>query len=276
MVDSSETLSQQEFSFVQKLIYEKTGIVIADHKQEMICRRLARRVRDLNLQSISEYCEILRINNEKEMVNFINAVTTNLTSFFREKHHFDFLQQTFFPDFINGGNKRLRIWSSASSTGEEPYSLAITMLDSLGANLSRLDAKILATDLDTQVLATAKNGCYDESRVKDLPAALKASWFDTQASAKAQYKVKPALQEVITYNQLNLLGPWPMKGKFDVIFCRNVLIYFDRPTQEELVGRFLTVLQPGGLLMLGHSESILKGNKNFEHLGKTIYRKVGH
>ena len=271
---SSQELSEKDFSFVQNMIYEKTGIVIANHKREMLSRRLVHRIRDLNLSSSSDYCSILRSNNEIEIVNFINAITTNLTSFFRENHHFDFLKNIFFPELIKSGKRRLRIWSSASSTGEEPYSIAITMLNSLEANLYRLDATILATDLDTQVLKIAKQGIYDENRVKDLSEPLKKSLFDMDCSEKNKYRIKQKIKDLITYKQLNLIGPWPMKENFDVIFCRNVLIYFDRSVQERLVNRFLNILQPNGLLILGHSESVLKGSKNFEHLGKTIYRKI--
>ena len=269
-----ETLSDNDFSFVQDLIYTKTGIVIADHKREMIYRRLARRVRDLDLAELRDYCEVLRSASEEEMVNFVNAVTTNLTSFFRENHHFEFLRNTFFPEFISNGHQRLRIWSSAASTGEEPYSIAMTMLEGLGEKHKTIDAKILATDLDTQVLQTARTGIYHKDRLKDLSSAIKSKWFSKLEGDANRYSVDPQLKIPLTFNQLNLLGSWPMKGKFDIIFCRNVLIYFDRPTQEKLVNRFLEVLTADGILMLGHSESILKGSTDFEHLGKTIYRRL--
>ena len=273
-MNATATLSDRDFSFVQDLVYQKTGIVIGDHKREMIYRRLARRVRELNLVDLNAYCKILKSEDECEMVNFINAVTTNLTSFFRENHHFEFLSKTFFPDFLSAGNSKLRIWSSASSTGEEPYSIAMTMLDSLEGRLSSVDAKILATDLDTQVLKTARNGEYNSDKLKDLPHSIKSKWFKTSSHNPKFLSVDDKLKNSITFNKLNLLGEWPMKGKFDVIFCRNVLIYFDRPTQEKLIKRFYDVLIPKGILMLGHSESILKGSKDFEHLGKTIYRKA--
>ncbi|MGH1486676.1 MAG: CheR family methyltransferase [Cellvibrionaceae bacterium] len=270
----SETLSDRDFSFVQDLIYTKTGIVIADHKREMIYRRLARRARDLNLAELTDYCEILRSESEEEMVNFVNAVTTNLTSFFRENHHFEFLKETFFPEFLSRGEQRLRIWSSAASTGEEPYSISMTMLEGLGEKYKSIDAKILATDLDTQVLQTARSGIYHKDRLKDLSSAIKSKWFSSLDTDANKYSVDSKLKVPLTFNKLNLLGDWPMKGKFDVIFCRNVLIYFDRPTQEKLVNRFLDVLTPNGILMLGHSESILKGSTDFEHLGKTIYKRL--
>ncbi len=268
---ASSSLSTRDFKFIQQLIYDETGIVVADHKKEMIQRRLSRRMRDLNIDAVSDYCNILRSDAKDEMVSFTNAVTTNLTSFFRENHHFDYLKEEFFPGFIKEGKQRLRIWSSASSTGEEPYSLSITLLESMGDRLRQLDAKILATDLDTDVIKTAKAGIYSYDRIKDLSSSLKKTWFDDIGSGK--YSVKPELKKPLTFNKLNLLGPWPMKGKFDVIFCRNVLIYFDKPTQEKVVERFYDVLEPNGVLMLGHSESVLKGSDDFEQLGKTVYRK---
>lgn len=273
-MSASEALAQTDFQFLQKLIYEETGIVIGDHKREMIFRRLSRRMRDLDIENIADYCSILRSkNNTEEMGNFVNAVTTNLTSFFRENHHFDFLKSDFHKSFIQSGKKRLRVWSSASSTGEEPYSIAITLREAFAEKIDHLDAKILATDLDTQVIQTAKNGVYAQDRLKDLDTTIKSKWFDSMNGK--QYKVNDSLKSLITFNKLNLLGPWPIRGKFDVIFCRNVLIYFDKPTQEKLVDRFYDVLESGGILMLGHSESVLKGNAKFDNLGKTIYQKKG-
>lgn len=270
-MSASASLKNDDFSFLQDLIYRKTGIVIGDHKKEMIYRRISKRMRDLNMDSLDDYCHILRSDSDKEMHNFINAVTTNLTSFFRENHHFEYLKNEFLPAFLNSGERRLRIWSSACSTGEEPYSIAMSMREALGDKLRNLDAKLLATDLDTQVIKTAKTGIYSVDRLKDLSASIKSTWFSESSTGK--YKVDPSLQDIITFNKLNLLGPWPMQGEFDIIFCRNVLIYFDKPTQEKLVERFYSILKVGGALMLGHSESVLKGNDKFVHLGKTIYIK---
>jgi len=271
-MSASESLRNDDFSFLQDLIYQKTGIVIGDHKKEMIYRRLSKRMRDLNMLSLDDYCNILRSDSHQEMNNFINAVTTNLTSFFRENHHFEFLKNDYLPDFIKKGERRLRVWSSACSTGEEPYSIAMIMRDALGNKINSLDAKLLATDLDTQVVQTARNGIYGADRLKDLSSQIKSKWF-SETNIPGKYLVSPSLKEIITFNKLNLLGPWPMRGEFDVIFCRNVLIYFDKPTQEKLVKRFYDVLKVGGVLMLGHSESVLKGSEDFEHLGKTIYIK---
>jgi chemotaxis protein methyltransferase CheR len=272
-MDTSEAISEREFTFVRDLIYEKSGIVIGDHKKEMITRRLAKRVRQLNLVDISEYCSVLKSASDQEMIEFLNVVTTNLTSFFREAHHFEYLKDEYFPKFIAGGGKKLRIWSSASSTGEEPYSIAITMLDSLGDKVKTMDVKILATDLDTEVLKKAKEGTYKQDRIENLPSSMISKWFDKQAGGVNFYVANHKLKSYLTFNKLNLLGHWPMKGMFDVIFCRNVLIYFDRKTQQQIVDRFHQILQPGGLLMLGHSESVLKSDARYNALGKTIYQK---
>lgn len=271
-MSASEALANSEFQFLQKLIYEETGIVIGDQKQEMIYRRISRRMRDLNIGVISDYCNILRDKNDQEEMNkFVNAVTTNLTSFFRENHHFDFLKDTFLKEFIASGKSRLRIWSSACSTGEEPYSIAIVLREVLSNRLDQLNAKILATDLDTQVIQTAKAGIYEKDRLKDLDSSIQSKWFSSNNDLV--FEIDEKLKSLITFNKLNLLGPWPMAGKFDVIFCRNVLIYFDKKTQERLVDRFYDALEDNGILMLGHSESVLKGSDKFYNLGKTIYKK---
>ncbi len=268
-----DDLTEKDFSFVKSLVYRESGIVIGDHKKEMIYRRLSRRVRDLELCNVSRYCELLRKSNCNETINFINAVTTNLTSFFREPHHFDYLSKEFSSNFIKKDKKRLRIWSSACSTGEEPYSIAISLLNAFGSDVRGLDAKILATDLDTEVIKTARRGCYQEDRVKNLPRSMKSNWFDSNRD-KGTYDIKQEAKDLVTFNKLNLLGEWPMKGKFDIVFCRNVLIYFDQKTQLKLIERFYDCLEPDGILILGHSESILKGSQVFESLGKTIYQKI--
>lgn len=268
-------LSSDEFSYICKLVYDYSGIVLDERKREMLYRRLMRRTRDLSLSSFSDYCDLLK-SSGAELPNFINAITTNLTSFFREEHHFNYMKETFLPEMVrqSGDNKRLRIWSCACSTGEEPYSIAITLNEALGSTLSDWDAKILATDLDTDVLETCSNGLYGSQRIEDLDMARKKKWFSKGTGSRdGVVKVSDKLKALITCNQLNLLDPWPMKGPFDIIFCRNVLIYFDKATQAGLIARYYDMLRPGGLLFLGHSESITKGTLDYECLGRTIFRK---
>lgn len=270
------SLSEKEFQFICKLVYDTTGIVLDGRKREMVYRRLMRRTRDLKLASFKAYCQLLQTDKEGEFPKFINAITTNLTSFFREEHHFDYLRDDFIPKHIKkyAHTRRLRIWSAACSTGEEPYSLAITLLQAMAPLLGEWDIKILASDLDTDVLAAAKAGIYKDERIKDLPTSLTKSWFRRGSGENAHHvKVNPSMSELITFKQLNLLHEWPMRGPFDVIMCRNVLIYFDKATQKKLIHRYHQLLRPGGLLILGHSESLAKDESFFRVKGRTIFEK---
>jgi chemotaxis protein methyltransferase CheR len=272
------TLSDKDFQFVCRFVYEHTGIVLDERKREMVYRRLMRRTRHLKLSSFGDYCEILKAgNDEGELKQFINAITTNLTSFFRENHHFQYLESNFLPEVMKEvRQRRLRIWSAGCSTGEEPYSIAITLQRAFATVLPNWDAKILATDLDTDVLTKANSGIYGIDRVSDIPEDIKKKWFRKGTGAQARaVQVNPHLRKLITFKQLNLLGEWPMKGPFDIIFCRNVVIYFDKNTQHELIDRYYQLLKPGGLLIMGHSENLGAHAKRFELIGKTIFKKPG-
>lgn len=270
------SLNDKQFKFICRLVYEATGIVLDDRKREMVYRRLMRRTRDLKIASFGEYCALLESGCDDELPKFINSITTNLTSFFREKHHFEYLENTFIPEHLKqfSHSKKLRIWSAACSTGEEPYSLAITLMEAMGSLLSIWDAKILATDLDTDVLNHGIKGIYKTERIKDIDNSHKKKWFKKGSGDNSDLvKIHPKLADLITFKQLNLLDPWPAKGPFDVIMCRNVLIYFDRETQNSLIDRYFDLLRPGGLLILGHSESITKDESPLEVKGRTIFRK---
>lgn len=278
--DQAMQLSEDDFKFICQFVYETTGIVLNDSKREMLYRRLTRIVRERKLNSFADYCQLLREQGEQEKDFFINAITTNLTSFFRENHHFEYLTTEEIPALIKSkaaeanGKKRLRFWSSASSTGEEPYSLAITILEAMKSDLSMWDIKILATDIDSNVLAKGKAGIYDVNRIEDIPQKLKQNYF-FQGCGKSSdsVKVHDKLKNLITFKQLNLLHDWPMKGPFDAIFCRNVIIYFDKKTQIELFARYYEMLAPGGLLFLGHSENLGNYQQYFSTVGRTIFRK---
>lgn len=270
------TLSNKDFKYLCELVYENTGIVLDERKREMIYRRLTRRTRQLELKTFGDYCDLLRSENDEELANFFNIITTNLTSFFREEHHFDFLRDDFLPEHMNRreSNHKLRIWSSACSTGEEPYSIAISLQEAMGTSLDAWDVKILATDLDTEVLSTAKAGIYKDERIESLSEERQSTWFKSGTGEnESMIKVHPKLQKLITFNPLNLLEEWPMKDVFDVVICRNVLIYFDRKTQDGLVARFTKMLRPNGILMLGHSESIDAKSFGLTLIGKTTFRK---
>jgi len=276
--DKAYQLSNNDFSFLCQFVYDIAGIVLNTSKREMVYRRLTRIVRERKLASFTEYCELLRTEPEKEKDYFINSITTNLTSFFREQHHFDYMTQHELPKLIRNSlshHKRLRIWSSASSTGEEPYSIAITVFEAMKEQLNQWDLKILATDIDSNVLDTGKKGIYDERRIEDVPKRFKEKYFHKGIGKNSnKVKVDKQLQKLITFKPLNLLHDWPMKGPFDIIFCRNVIIYFDKKTQQELFARYYELLTPGGLLILGHSENLGKYQAHFENVGRTIFRKA--
>jgi len=274
--NEKRSLTDKDFTFICQFVYDRAGIVLADNKREMVYRRFTRIVRERKLSAFSDYCQLLREQPEQEENYFINAVTTNLTSFFREKHHFDYLSTHEIPRLIteNVTKKRLRIWSSASSTGEEPYSIAMTFYEAMKTIIKHWDVKILATDIDSNVLTTCKTGIYDSKKIVDLPSAYKQQYFHKGLGENIdKFKVDRKLTQLLTFKQLNLLHQWPMKGPFDIIFCRNVIIYFDKPTQQELFARYYQLLKPGGLLILGHSESLGDYQQYFENVGRTIYRK---
>ncbi len=275
--DKAFELSKENFSFICQYVYDIAGIVLNTSKKEMVYRRITRIIRERKISSFTEYCDLLKAEPEKEKDYFINAITTNLTSFFREQHHFDYMVQHELPKLIKNSltnHKRLRIWSSASSTGEEPYSIAITLLETMKDSLSQWDAKILATDIDSNVLAAGKSGVYDDRRIEDIPKKFKEKYFHRGVgNNKNKVKVDKELSKLITFKQLNLLHDWPMKGPFDIIFCRNVIIYFDKETQQELFARYYEMLTPGGLLILGHSENLGPYQAHFDNVGRTIFRK---
>jgi len=273
--DPLQVLNDKDFDYVCKYVYTRSRIVLNTNKREMVYRRFSRIIRERKLESFAQYCEILRANPNSEQTYFINAITTNLTSFFRENHHFDYLAKHELPRLIKKNSKRIRIWSSASSTGEEPYSIAITVKEAMKTLLKSWDVKVLATDIDSEVLNTGKQGIYDVNRIEDVSEKFKKKYFSKgNGENEDRVKVESNIQELITFKELNLMHSWPMKGPFDVIFCRNVIIYFDKETQTELFERYRDLLAPGGLLILGHSENLGESLKYFESVGRTIFRKL--
>lgn len=268
---------QSEFDQIKNKIFNLTGISLTDAKKDMVYSRLSRRIRDLGLINFKQYCDLIAEDDSPELVNFINAITTNLTSFFREGHHFKFLVESALPDIMrrNKETRRIRIWSAGCSTGEEPYSLAITLKEALPRKHS-WDIKILATDLDTEVLAKAQKGVYDLDRINGLAEAQQKKWFSRGTDSQAGLvKVSDEVKSLISFKQLNLMAEWPMKGPFDIIFCRNVVIYFDKPTQKVLFKRYADLLAKDRYLFVGHSESLLKVSTRFELIGNTIYQNSG-
>lgn len=269
-------LSDDQFDYIRKLVTEHAAIRLPDTKRQMVYGRLVRRLRELKLGSFDDYIEMLERDTGKEFINLINAITTNLTSFFRENHHFELLRNQYLPDIVEsrGAARQLRVWSAGCSTGEEPYTIAITLKEFLPPEAT-WDVRILATDIDTNVVNTAEQGVYSIDRVKDLKTEIKRNWFRRGKGVnRNMVKVNSELQQMISFRSLNLMEGWPMKGKFDIIFCRNVVIYFDKPTQKRLFDRYAELLHDGGYLFLGHSESMHNLSDRFKLLGNTVYQKT--
>ncbi len=265
------TMSEKDFKVVSEYAYKYTGIVLGDHKQDMVYGRLARRLRELNLQLFSDYVELIKEPSQREVSLFINAITTNLTSFFRENHHFDFLRDTLIPKLVSEKrDHKIRAWSAGCSSGEEPYSISLTL--NQADSLRSWDCKILATDLDSNVLHKAHQGVYDIERIESLSSDIKRNWFMFDKNHPDIVKVDPRLQSLIRFKRLNLLEKWPMRGKFDFIFCRNVMIYFNEETQVQLLNRYADHLVPGGHLFIGHSENLHSVASRFDSIGKTVFR----
>lgn len=275
--DTRLVISDDEFRLLREFIHLHTGIALSEHKRALVCSRLAKRLRFHGLRHYSRYYSLLTEGDPEghELVAMINCITTNKTDFFREQHHFQFLKEVMIPTYLQNQNRirPMRIWSAASSTGEEAYSIAMTVLDAM-QSCSELDVRILATDIDTDVISRAQNGIYTLEQAKQIPQTFLHRHFLKGQGAHENYVMaKPALRKLIQFNWLNLLNePWPMKERFDVIFCRNVLIYFDKPTQQKLFLRMGSALKKEGYLMLGHSEAMHGLVHKFKLVGHSIYQ----
>jgi chemotaxis protein methyltransferase CheR len=268
-------LTDSEFKRLRELVHARTGIALSEAKRELLYGRLARRLRKLKLTSFAEYCRLVETDESAELQELTNAITTNLTSFFREDYHFNQLSLEALPQIEAKrlSTRRMRLWSAGCSTGEEPYSLAIVMRETL-AQLAGWDIKLLATDIDSKVVATATEGVYAADRFKGVAPERVRSWFREVAGRPGFLAASAELKSLITFKQLNLLDPWPVKGPFDVIFCRNVVIYFDKATQRGLFDRMADLQEPGGWLFIGHSENLLNVTRRYKLVGRTVYRRV--
>lgn len=241
----------------------------------MVYSRLVRRVRNFKFTSFGEYVRHVQSpEGRDEVEHLVNALTTNLTRFFREDHHFEHLGKTVFKDALEKaktqGRRRLRIWSAGCSSGQEPYSIAMTVREFI-PDAAGFDVKILATDLDTQMIEMGQKGVYPADNAKDIPASYRQKYCKTDEHGDVV--MGSALRELISFKPLNLQEPWPMQGNFDMIFCRNVVIYFDRETQARLFNRYATIMEPKGWLYIGHSESLHNICPRFKMMGRTIYQK---
>jgi chemotaxis protein methyltransferase CheR len=270
--DREFVFSIKDFERVRTLIYQHAGIHLHEGKQAMVYSRLSRRLRETQHQSFDSYLKWLESSTgdkgAREWQEFVNSLTTNLTSFFREEHHFHVLAER----LKERGNKPTRIWCCAASTGEEPYSIAMIVAETLGLHAQ---VKILCSDIDTNVLTTASRGVYDESARGLSPARLRMFFLRGKAGNAGQVRVKPELSRLVEFKPFNLMQPqWSMGEPFDIVFCRNVMIYFDGPTQRKVLERIHGVMRPEGMLFVGHSENFTDSRDLFRLRGKTVYDKV--
>jgi chemotaxis protein methyltransferase CheR len=272
-------LLPKEFDKFRELIFQKSGISLHDGKRELVRTRLGSRLRELGISSYGEYYDLVAGDpTGNELVLMLDSISTNLTSFFRENGHFEFIRNQVVPEMIKrhqgSGQKELRIWSAGCSSGEEPYTLAFTLSDAL-RNLKGWNLKILATDISTQMLQRAASGKYVQEKIKTVPSDMLKRYMDRAGdSANGMYIVKPEIRKLIQSKRFNLMTPqFPFKKKFDFIMCRNVMIYFDKSTQETLVNKYYDTLTPGGYLLIGHSESLTGVSHRYKYIKPTIYKK---
>ena len=264
-------LTSRDFSRIRSLVYERAGIDLRDGKQTLVSARLGKQVRASGCRSYADFLSTVESDKTGESLTaLIDALTTNYTFFFREPDHFQFLRDTVLPNLAS--RERVEIWCAAAATGEEPYTLAMVLLEVLG----RTPARVLSTDISTRALAQARRGVYPLDRFEGVPKALVHKyWLRGEGSSAGLYKAKPELARTVELAPLNLIEPFTHSGMFPVIFCRNVMIYFDKPTQQRVVDRMCKFLEPGGYLFLGHSESLSAARHLLEYAGPAVYRKPG-
>jgi chemotaxis protein methyltransferase CheR len=267
-------LTAKEYDQFRKLAYQQFGLDLQDGKQQLVAARLAKQIRSLGLRSYEEYYQhVTRDNTGKSLEAMIDALTTNHTSFFRESAHFEFLKNVLLPQI--GDRKEMAVWSAACSTGEEPFSIALTLLEALGES-SDTKIRILATDISTRVLAQAERGAYQAARFANLPQSyLRRYLLKGEGRWQDWYMMKKEVRSLIEFRRLNLMESFPHKETFPVIFCRNVMIYFDRQKQGEVVNRLAQAIEPGGYLFVGHSESLNSIQHPLQYVAPAIYRKPG-
>jgi len=267
-MNSEFTFTDGDFAKVRSLIHGKAGISLGEQKAQMVYSRLSRRLRELQLTDFASYLRSLESDpNSSEWQSFINSLTTNLTSFFREAHHFPVL-----AEHVKKCTEPVTVWCAAASTGEEPYSLAITLTEALGAKAA--SARVISTDIDTAVLAKAATATFTMEQVKGMsPERLRKFFHKGTGANEGKVRVRAEVAALVKFSRLNLLDPsWAVKEPVDAIFCRNVMIYFDKPTQRKILERFETLLKPGGLLFAGHSENASLVDPNFKSVGPTVYQ----
>ncbi len=269
-------LGPKQFEAIKKIIYDVAGISLAPHKAQMVSNRIAKRIKALGLEDYDDYIDYLRHekHGEQEMPDLVNVLTTNVTHFFRENHHFNHLKANLTALLKTNAGKRIRIWSAGCSSGQEPYSIALTCLETMHALGVQANLRILATDIDTTILARARDGLYSAEALKTVSQDYLNRHFTQEG--ETHYRISRNLRELVAFNYFNLnTATWPMKGPFQAIFCRNVLIYFDREKQHSFVEKMARLLEPGGFLYLGHSEHYAGSLPCFAAKGQTVYEYKG-
>ncbi|WP_298283859.1 protein-glutamate O-methyltransferase CheR [Acidocella sp.] len=266
----------RDLEVITEIMRRETGVSLTGAKANLVYSRLAKRLRKLGLESFGQYCQLIQSHEgEAERMEMLAALTTNVTRFFREPHHFEHLRDKMLPGMAryaqSGG--RVRLWSAACSSGQEPYSMALTLLEAM-PDAARLDVRILATDIDPNMLREGEDGIYEDGLLEGVPPAMRRAHFTRQPDGR--WRVSEEVRRLVRFRRLNLIGHWPMKAKFQAVFCRNVVIYFDGQTQETIWSRFVPLLDDGGALYIGHSERVTgPAEPQFQNDGITIYRKLG-
>lgn len=277
LVEGEFLFTTDDFTAIARMLYDDAGIALTESKASLVYSRLAKRLRALGIESFHDYCRLVAgAEGVSERQNMLAALTTNVTRFFREPHHFEHLRSRVLPELAQRARARgrVRIWSAGCSTGQEPYSIALTVLEAL-PEAAALDLRILATDIDPNVVATGRAAVYSDEAVQPVPAALRDRWMvRVRDGGREAWGAGEEMRRLVAFRELNLMGNWPMKGRFDAIFCRNVVIYFDEPTQARIWSRFAPLLNPGGRLYVGHSERVTDMDR-FETDGLTTYRLKG-
>nr|WP_041374432.1 protein-glutamate O-methyltransferase CheR [Phenylobacterium zucineum] len=275
LVDGEFVFQAEDFQRIAAILHDEAGIALSESKATLVYSRLAKRLRSLGLESFRDYCALVAgAGGADERQQMIAALTTNVTRFFREPHHFEHLKTVVLPPLLQEAKRggQVRIWSAGCSSGEEPYSIALTIL-SLLPEAAELDVRVLATDIDTHVLARAREGAYGSSSMLQIPGDLRSRWFRQQGD---RWVVADPLRRLVTFNELNLMGDWPMRRTYQAIFCRNVVIYFEEATQARVFSRFVPLMAPGARLYLGHSERLVgEAAGRLQSEGVTIYRLKG-
>lgn len=275
IVEGEFLFTFDDFRQIAVMLHSDAGIALPESKATLVYSRLAKRLRSIGLRNFRDYCQIVQSHEGvDERKRMLAALTTNVTRFFREPHHFDHLAERVLPDLLKAARSgdRVRIWSAGCSNGPEPYSIALTIL-SFMPDAANYDIRILATDIDHNVIAEARRGVYSEEIISIIPLEIRLRWLVADESGK--WRIAEPLARLVAFRELNLIGNWPMKGRFQVIFCRNVVIYFEEETQTRVWNRFKDQLSPGGYLYIGHSERLGAAEDGFENDGLTTYRFLG-